>query len=548
LRTPKPELRPTDEAIAVKLRGLLDGVQGRRDVLRLMGAGLGYSALGSILPGCGGSGGGGGGSGGGGGTAPTSQPALPAASTEYTVLKRTSFGVHRDALSAIRSQGIDAYLDTQLNYQAINDGALESTIATLFPLTAGSPAELMVEFPSKTADMAQQMISATQYRQIFSKRQLYEVMVEFWTNHFNIHLLNGLGPTLKPEDDRQVIRAHALGNFRALLGASARSPAMLFYLDNFYNQAAAPNENYARELMELHTLGVDGGYTEQDVKEVARCLTGWSLRFPGDASGAYGSYTFISAVHDNGTKTVLNQSITVGGQGDGDRVLDVLAAHPSTARFIATKLCRRFISDTPDPAAVSIVAAAFTVSNGDIKATLRALFGTSAFRNSADLKFCRPTEYLAGIVRALAPDTAYPTDSGVLFFIAQSVLGQLPFYWSTPDGYPDKQDYWANTGGLLNRWRMSFLSYAPYIPGIGVFQINYTNLLGGANTITTVIDALVANVLMRPLVPADRTILINWIVAKNITAADAVLPPGIPEQIAALVAAVLVSSSYFQLR
>ncbi len=538
-RLPRP--RPADDPAALNLRAVLDQAHSRRDFLRLMGAGLGYSALASVLPGCGG----------GGGESGITQPpaALPAATAEYTVLKRTSFGVHRDALSAIRTQGIDAYLESQLNYPAIDDGNLEATIAARFPLTTRTPAQLILGFPDNITAIAQQMIAATQYRQIYSKRQLYEVMVEFWTNHFNIHLLNGLGPTLKPEDDRQVIRAHALGNFRALLGASAHSPAMLFYLDNFYNQASAPNENYARELMELHTLGVDGGYTEQDVKEVARCFTGWSMRFPGDAGGAYGSYVFSAALHDNNAKSVLGNAIAAGGgQDDGNRVLDILATHPSTARFIATKLCRRFITDDPDAATVATVAAAFTASNGDIKATLRALFGTPAFRTSADLKFCRPTEYLAGTIRALAPDTGYPTDNGLLFFFAQSILGQLPFYWPTPDGYPDRQDYWASTGGLLNRWRLSFLSYAPYLPSIGVFQINYTALLGGANTIATVIDALVANVLMRPLHVADRTTLVDWLVAQTRIAANDVLTPGAPEQIAALVAAVLVSSAYFQLR
>ena len=240
------------------------------------------------------------------------------------------------------------------------------------------------------------MIGAAQYRQMFSQRQLYEVMVEFWSDHFNIHLVNGLGPTLKPEDDRQVIRAHALGNFRDLLHASAKSPSMLFYLDNFFNLASAPNENYARELMELHTLGVDGGYTENDVKEVARCFTGWSIRFPGDTSGDYGTFVFLPAVHDNNAKVVLQNSITAGGgQSDGEQVLDILAAHPSTAQFIATKLCRRFISDTRTQPVIDAVAAAFTQSGGDIKTTLRALFATDAFRNTADLKFTRPAEYLS---------------------------------------------------------------------------------------------------------------------------------------------------------
>jgi hypothetical protein len=533
---PKSKLK--DDSVPMDLRSLLDSVHSRRDFMKIMGMGLGYSALASALPGCGS-----------GGSGDPSLPplSLPPASLEYTVLKRTSFGVHRDALSAIQNIGINAYLEGQLDYQAINDGNLETTIQTLFPLTTQTPAQLINGFPDNITTVAQQMVSATQYRQLFSKRQLYEVMVEFWSDHFNIHLVNGLGPTLKPEDDRLVIRTHALGNFRDLLGASARSPSMLFYLDNFYNLASAPNENYARELMELHTLGVNGGYTEADVKEVARCFTGWTIRFPGD--GVYGTFKYEPLVHDDAAKVVLGNPIAAGGgESDGEQVLDILATHPSTARFIATKLCRRFISDDPDIASLDAVAAAFSASNGDIKTTLRALFATPAFNDTADQKFCRPTEYLAGMVRALAPDTAYPTDNGLLFFFAQGILGQVPFYWPTPDGYPDTQGYWANTGGLLNRWRLSFLSYAPFIPSINVIQIDYINLLGGANTIATIVDALVDNILMRPLLSEDRAIMIDWLVTEFGVAEDVTLPPGAPEQLAPIVAAVLISSAYFQLR
>jgi len=530
---------PSNDLIIV-----LESLRNRREFLKLFAKGFGYSALASALPACGGGGGGGGNPG-----QSVQTAVIPQASSEYTALKRTSYGVHRDALSAIQNMGIDAYLEEQLDYTQIDDGNLEGTIQTLFPLTRQSPAQLIGGFPDNIATIAQQMTGATQYRQIFSRRQLYEVMVEFWSDHFNIHLLNGLGPTLKPEDDRQVIRTHALGNFRDLLHASAKSPAMLFYLDNFFNLASAPNENYARELMELHTLGVDGGYTETDVKEVARCFTGWSIRFPGDMSGNYGTFVFVPAIHDNNAKVVLQNTISAGGgQSDGEQVLDILATHPSTARFIATKLCRRFINDTPDQASIDAVSAAFTQSGGDIKTTLRALFATDAFRTSADQKFCRPAEYLAGLVRALAPDTPYPTDNGVLFFFAQSIMGQLPHYWPTPDGYPDKQGYWASTGGLLNRWRLSFLSFATVIPPISVFQIDYTTLLGGANTLAKIVDALTSSILMRPLSTADRSHILDWLVDEYGQAENVGLPAGTPELIAPLVAAVLVSSAYFQLR
>jgi len=539
-----PKNKQNDVTTREELASLLDRLHSRRDFLKIMGMGLGYSTLATTLPACSS-----GGDGGGGGTPLPQDPSLPAASQEYSILKRTSFGVHRDALGAAQTMGIDAYLENQLNYLAINDGDLETTIATLFPLTTQSPAQLITGFPNNAGVVAQQMAIATQYRQIFSQRQLYEVMVEFWSNHFNIHLLNGLGPTLKPEDDQQVIRAHALGNFRDLLGASAHSPSMLFYLDNFYNLATAPNENYARELMELHTLGVDGGYTENDVKEVARCFTGWSIRFPGDTSGDYGTFKFVPEVHDTDAKVVLGNTIAAGGgESDGEQVLNILATHPSTARFIATKLCRRFISDNPNTTTVDAVAAAFTASDGDIATTLRALFTTSAFRQTSDLKFCRPTEFLAGTIRALAPDTGYPSDSGQLIYFAQSLLGQLPFFWPTPDGYPDRQDYWASTGGLLNRWRLSFLSYAPAIPAIDVFTINYTNLLNGANTISTIVDALVESILMRPLLNEDRNILVDWLVTQAGVGENNVLPSGVAEQVAPAIAAMLISSAYFQLR
>ena len=390
---------------------ILAKLQNRREFLQLFGKGLGYGALATMLPACGG------GSSGGSTSEddlPTIAPLgikVPKPSSEYSVLKRTSFGVHRDEFASIKTLGVTDYLERQLDYTLIDVSALEAEIAARFPLTLQSPDVLMATFPDNIFDVATQMIAATQYRQMFSGRQLFEIMVEFWSDHFNIHLVNGLGPTLKPFDDQQVIRKHALGNFRDLLHASAKSPAMLFYLDNFFNQAIAPNENYARELMELHTLGVDGGYTEFDVKEVARCFTGWTLRFPDDLSGPYGEFVFASVIHDNQEKTVLGNTIPEGGgQADGEQVLDILASHPSTAIFIATKLCRRFISDTPAPTTVEAVANAFTSSNGDIRETLRALFATSAFVDSVDQKFTRPSEYLAGLVRALAPDTGYPPD------------------------------------------------------------------------------------------------------------------------------------------
>ena len=213
-----------DRKTSLELDALLHSLYSRRDMMKLFGRGLGYTALASTLPACSSSddpavpapG------------DPVPPPVIPQASAEYTALKRTSFGVHRDALASIQSIGIDAYLEQQLDYLNIDDGDLVATIQALFPLTQQSPADLLAGFPENIYAVATQSIAATQYRQMFSRRQLYEIMVEFWSDHFNIHLVNGLGPTLKPEDDIKVIREHALGNFHDLLHASAKSPAMLF--------------------------------------------------------------------------------------------------------------------------------------------------------------------------------------------------------------------------------------------------------------------------------------------------------------------------------
>ena len=288
---------------------------------------------------------------------------------------------------------------------------------------------------------------------------------------------------------------------------------------------------------------------EYKLAVVARCFTGWSLRFPDDVGGNYGEFIFVPAIHDNLQKTVLGNIIVAGGgQTDGEQVLDILAAHPSTAQYIASKLCRRFINDDPAQSTIDAVAAAFTASNGDIKTTLRAVFAQAGFTADYDLKFTRPSEYLAALVRSLAPDTGFPPDNGQLWFYAQNTLGQLPFYWPTPDGYPDSQDYWASTGGLLNRWRLSFLSFAGIIPGLNVITIDYPSMLGGANTLNTVLDAITEAVLMRPLSDEHRQVIIDWLVDEVGAGVDDALPAGVPEVASALVSAVLVSSTYFHLR
>jgi uncharacterized protein (DUF1800 family) len=340
-------------------------------------------------------------------------------------------------------------------------------------------------------------------RAVYSERQLQEVMVDFWTNHFNVFAGKGADRWLLPSYDRDTIRPNAMSKFSTLLQATAQSPAMLFYLDNFQSvspdanrggngplrrllaqqpqqqQRRGINENYARELMELHTLGVDGGYTQKDVQEVARCFTGWTIFQPrggaaaanamrGDAARRNaGTFFFNARVHDDGEKTVLGHRIPAGGGiKDGLMVLDILAHHPSTAKFIATKLVRHFVADNPPPALVDRVAAVFTKSDGDIRETLKAIFFSKEF-NSPEVyraKIKRPFELVVSAIRTLGADTN--GGNGTHQWIAR--MGEPLYGFQTPNGYSDMAESWVNTGGLLERMNFGVALASNRIPGTRV--------------------------------------------------------------------------------
>lgn len=376
-------------------------------------------------------------------------PAAAAAVDPIThILRRTSFGLRPGDHERVAAMGIDAYLEEQLDPESIDDGACQSLVRRQETLTA--PVGELFEY--KQEFLLRELTRATMLRAIYSRRQLYEVMVEFWTDHFNIAQSKGDCAWLKTADDRDVVRKHALGTFRELLRASALSPAMLWYLDGRVNRARntheKPNENYARELLELHTLGVHGGYTQRDVMEVARCLTGWTVR--SEEKFFKGRVEFRNHWHDDGEKQVLGRRIPAGlGENDIDEVIDVVAEHPSTARFIAWKLCRRFISDAPPEDAVQTVANAFSRSNGDIKATLRAVFSTQAFADAVDAKFKRPFRFVVSALRGTAADT----DAGDALYQYLLRMGHTPFQYPTPDGYPEETEHWAGT--MLWRWHFT---------------------------------------------------------------------------------------------
>lgn len=370
-------------------------------------------------------------------------------------------------------------------------------------------------------------------RAVYSERQLQEVMVDFWTNHFNIFAGKGADRWLLPSYDRDTIRPYAMGNFSELLEATAKSPAMLFYLDNFQSVTPNPtrnqnprrarllaelvnlqrrregnpmqepamrqpsvqpqrrgiNENYARELMELHTLGVDGGYTQKDVQEVARCFTGWTIFQPrGGAAAANavlggeaarrsaGTFFFNARAHDDGEKTVLGHKIPAGGgMKDGLMVLDILAHHPSTARFIATKLVRHFVSDDPSPALVERVVATFTKSDGDIRETLKTIFFSPEFNSTTAYraKIKRPFELVISAIRALGADTN--GGPGTHQWIAR--MGEPLYGFQTPNGYSDSAESWVNTGGLLERMNFGLALASNRVQGT---RVNLSTITGNA--------------------------------------------------------------------
>jgi uncharacterized protein (DUF1800 family) len=371
-------------------------------------------------------------------------------------LNRLTFGARPQdyarvqALASDPQEAVAAFIEQQLAPEKIDDAYCAKLVRRFE--TLAQPLGEMFEFQEKL--LLSELQRSTLLRACVSERQLYEVMVQFWTDHFNIDPSKGDCKWLKTSDDRDVIRRHALGHFPELLRASALSPAMLWYLDGRVNKSVngseKPNENYARELLELHTLGVHGGYDNQDVVEVARCLTGWTVRGTKESRFKVGAVEFNPNRHDFGKKVVLGVTIPAGGGAeDLERVLEIVHLHPSTATYIATKLCRRFIDDDPPASAVETVAGAFLESHGNIRETLRALFATFEFQNTRGNRFKRPFHLVASALRAVDAETN--ADLSQIDFLVR--MGHAPFNYPTPDGYPEESAPWLGT--MLWRWNFA---------------------------------------------------------------------------------------------
>jgi uncharacterized protein (DUF1800 family) len=423
----------------------------------------------------------------------SAQGAIPSdrAAVEHA-LNRLAYGPRAGEVDRVQRAGLAAWIDQQLDPQRIDDSAL----AALLPPLPERPADVTEQRAARQFSRQQVQALAAQkvIRAAYSERQLEEILADFWFNHFNVFAGKGRTAMYLVDYEREAIRPHVWGSFRELLGATAQSPAMLFYLDNWLSAdpaaadraaemaeqrrarrggagarqggAGAPpgapprpaaqaarrrglNENYARELLELHTLGVDGGYTQQDIIEVARAFTGWTIANPLD-----GDFRFTPALHDRGAKTVLGQTLPAGGGiEDGERVLDIVAAHPSTARHIATKLARRFVSDDPPEALIARVAARFTATTGDLRETVRAVVTSPEFfaAEHRGAKTKTPLEFVVSAVRTTGRQLREPRQ----MVNALQQLGMMPFMSQPPTGYDDEAETWISAGALVTRMNIA---------------------------------------------------------------------------------------------
>jgi len=304
----------------------------------------------------------------------TFAPSIEDRDPMWHFLSRSGYGVTPSALSHVQQQGLEAYIAEQIAYEPTR-ADYDSVVASEFPVMLMNPKELLDEFRDMRGRIVRDVTMSTVMHRQTSSHHVYERMVEFWSDHFSVSL-GELGVIIaKVMDDRDAMRPNAFATFGDLLSASAHSPAMLLYLDNFSSEGDAPNENYARELLELHTLGVNGGYTEDGIKELARVLTGWTI-VRNRERDVFGTYQFRPFMHATGDKQVLGQTIANGGENEGVQVLELLAQHPSTAQFISRKLTQYWIGNTQDQAFIDSLATTFTQSGGDVRALLQTIFAS----------------------------------------------------------------------------------------------------------------------------------------------------------------------------
>lgn len=455
-------------------------------------------------------------------------PWTPLDERDFTALQRLTFGPRVEERARFQEIGLQAWIEEQLAFESIHDFDCEIQLTPFKTLNlAANELEAMSNQLFENYDretVPNQLRQATLLRQIYSKRQLYEVMTEFWNDHFNIYIEKGNCFYLKTVDDREVIRKNALGSFRDLVWASAHSPAMLVYLDNQANHKGAPNENYARELMELHTLSVNGGYSQRDVMELARCLTGWTVK----EHFWLGDFVFKKDLHDTGMKNIFDMRIKNEGQREAERVIEKLVIDPGAANFIAAKLARRFIADEPPREIVEKAAQIFLNTKGDIKSTLRVILLDGL--PLAQPKYKRPANFVLSALRMLNVQT---DGAAVQDHLVR--MGQPYFGWPTPDGYPDRSEAWQ--GNLMPRWQFAFELIRDEIKGTKT-GLKALMDVSQANGLQDEIDAASSLLLGAPLARFTRDELL-----------DSVLSAGASEEeTLQIVTAGLLASPAFQWR
>ena len=402
------------------------------------------------------------------------------------LLSRVGYGPRPGEARAVLSRGLDRWVREQL--EPGPDPELETRLARL-PTLGYSLSQAVALYGSDNVQGLRQLIddftSAKVIRAVHGVNQLQEVMVDFWFNHFNVYIADGFARPSTPSYERDAIRPHALGRFRDLLGATAQHPAMVFYLDNYLNTVARSvggrivggiNENYGRELMELHTVGVDAGYTQADVVDAARCFTGWGI----DNLRASGQFVYRSAQHDTGAKSVFGLSLASGGgKDDGDRLLDHLARHPATARFVSRKLAERLVADEPPASLVDGAARTFLSTDGDIAELVKALVGSTEFWAEVFLpaKPKTPVEFAFSALRAADAEVA----AGRGVAAALQAMGQPLYACVPPTGYSNRGDDWTNPSTHLAKMNFALDLAAGVVPGAAVDAAGAIRKAGGTS-------------------------------------------------------------------
>ncbi|MEO8106742.1 MAG: DUF1800 domain-containing protein [Actinomycetes bacterium] len=426
------------------------------------------------------------------------------------LLRRATFGPTPSLKSAVKKQGRSQWLNNQLSPASIDDSSCERLIRDRFPRVNWSIPQARDELEPFSWNLMNDLSIATIARATWSKRQLFEVMCEFWSNHLNVTNPSDRVWDNRQDYDRRVIRKHALGRFEDMLIGSATHPAMLLYLNNADSTKENPNENYGRELLELHTVSVDGGYSEQDMRNSTLIMTGFGVNW------RKGTFNYFGRDHYRGPVSVMGFSHpnpNADGYSMGIKYLKYLANHPSTAHHIAEKLCERFVSDQPDPALVDRLATTYLARGTAIAPVLRQLFNSAEFAGSVGEKTRRPLEDLVATLRVLdvRPDREGRQGMQALVWISDS-LGQQPLAWSPPDGYPDVALSWQSAGGTLARWN-THLSLAAHWWPKELRKSPSRDLLPRRlpKTHGAMVDALAKRLVFRTLAPPHKQAILSFL-------------------------------------